>query len=202
MISNAPPLLPILRSYTQAAVLTVLLLNPDQELTLTDLAGRIDAPLSSVSGEVDRLGQAGIVTTRVLGRARLVKAAHGPLVEPLTVLVLRAFGPRQVIAEEFGELLGVERVLLFGSWAARYHGIAGSAPADIDVLIVVAADQTIDGESVYQAANRAERRLLRPVNPTVVSAKRWKAQADPLLQEITSHSVVHILPLHTEDSAE
>jgi len=109
-------------------VLTIVLLNPDDELTMTELADRIKAPLSSVSDEVARLERAGILSTRLVGRARLVRAARGPLVEPLTELVLRAFGPIQVIAEEFADLADVERVLLFGSWAARYQGQEGPDP--------------------------------------------------------------------------
>ncbi|MGH3924788.1 MAG: MarR family transcriptional regulator, partial [Pseudonocardiaceae bacterium] len=60
MRSDPPPLLPILRSRTQASVLTVLLLNPDLELTQTELARRVGASLSSVVDEVRRLEQAGL----------------------------------------------------------------------------------------------------------------------------------------------
>jgi predicted nucleotidyltransferase len=194
MRSEAPPLLPILRSRAQAGLLTIVLLNPDDELTMTELAGRIEAPLSSVSDEVARLERAGILSTRLVGRARLVRAASGPLVEPLTMLVLRAFGPIQVIAEEFADLADVERVLLFGSWAARYRGQEGPDPNDIDVLVVHPTALTPDRESIYEAARRAERRLLRPVNPTVVSCERWEAKADPLLEEIASRPIVRVLP--------
>jgi hypothetical protein len=54
MRSEAPPLLPILRSRTQAGVLAVLLLNPELELSQTELAERLDAPLTSVVDEVRR----------------------------------------------------------------------------------------------------------------------------------------------------
>jgi hypothetical protein len=80
MRSDPPPLLPILRSRTQAGVLTVLLLNPDLELTQTELARRVGASLSSVVDEVRRLEQAGLLSSRTLGRARLVRAGSGPLV--------------------------------------------------------------------------------------------------------------------------
>ncbi len=47
-------MLPILRSRTQAGVLAVLLLNPELELSQTELAERLDAPLTSVVDEVRR----------------------------------------------------------------------------------------------------------------------------------------------------
>jgi hypothetical protein len=48
-------------------------------------------------------------------------------------LLLLSWGPLQVIAGEFAALEGTERVLIFGSWAARYHQRHGSPPRDLDV---------------------------------------------------------------------
>jgi len=73
MRSDAPPLLPILRSRTQAGVLAVLLLNPGLELSLTELADRLGAPLTSVVDEVKRLEPAGILASRSVGRTRLIR---------------------------------------------------------------------------------------------------------------------------------
>jgi hypothetical protein len=126
-------LLPILRSRTQAGVLTVLLLNPELELTQTELARRVGASLSSVVDEIHRLEQAGLLSTRTLGRARLVRAGSGPLVDALAEVILRAFGPLQIIAEEFGTVVPeldatVSELALFGSWAARKWTVARSTP--------------------------------------------------------------------------
>lgn len=200
MRSNPPALAPILRSRTQAGVLAVTLLNPEQEYTLTDLANRLEVSLSSVHDEVRRLEQAEILTSRQLGRARLVRAGSGPMVEPLTQLIQIAFGPKEVISDEFAGIPGIDELMLFGSWAARYHDVAGPAPKDIDVL-VVATGSTVDRAQVYAAAERAERRLARPVNPTVITSRRWAAQSpdDALLQEISTRPVVKI-PLPRTDT--
>ena len=181
MRSDPPPLLPILRSRTQAGVLTVLLLNPDLELTQTELARRVGASLSSVVDEVRRLGQAGLLSSRVLGRARLVRVGSGPLVEVLAEVMLRAFGPLQIIAEEFGAAAAeldavVAELAIFGSWAARYRGEPGAEPADLDVLVVVTSGG-LDRGPLYAAADRAQERLDRPVNPTVITTDRWAREA-------------------------
>lgn len=81
-------------------MLTLILLNPGKEWTLSDLASRIQATVSSVQREVVRAEQAGVITSRRLGNTRLVAAARSPLTGPLTELLLRSFGPRQVLAEE------------------------------------------------------------------------------------------------------
>lgn len=190
-------MLPILRSRTQAGVLTVLLLNPGLELSQTELAERLGAPLTSVIDEVRRLERVGILASRSVGRTRLIRAGGSTLVGPLTELVLRAFGPVDIVAEEFAEPatgVPVEELAVFGSWAARYLGEEGPEPGDIDVLVVVEAAE-VDRESIYAAADRAARRLGRPVNPTVVTAARWSRRGrgeDPFLDEIAARPTVPV----------
>lgn len=205
MRSEPPALLPILRSRTQAGVLTVMLLNPGLELTQTELARRVGASLTSVVDEVRRLDQAGLLATRTLGRARLVRAGSGPLVDALAEVMLRAFGPVQVVAEEFSaaaDELGnaMSNVVLFGSWAARYEGVAGAEPTDIDVLIVV-TDAGLDRGPLYAAADRSQQRLGRPVNPTVVTTDRWVRRGagdDRFVDEIASRPLVAV-PLTVDE---
>src|ERR1039457_5996885 len=111
-----------------------LLLNPERECSLTDLARRFDAPLSTVHYEVKRLTEAGLLRRRSAGRSTMVQANSGNrLVGPLAELLFLSWGPMQVVADEFAELDGAERVLIFGSWAARYLQWPGTPPHDLDV---------------------------------------------------------------------
>src|SRR5260370_14070782 len=94
MRSDAPRLLPVLRSRHQADLLTMLLLHPEQEFTITELARQLSLPRSTVSGEVRRLADADILASRVVGRARLVRAnPSSRLVGPLTELLTLTYGP-------------------------------------------------------------------------------------------------------------
>ncbi|HWB37517.1 MAG TPA: winged helix-turn-helix domain-containing protein, partial [Rugosimonospora sp.] len=100
MRSVAPPLLPILRSRHQADLLTVLLLHPDRAYTLTELSGLLGVPASTLHREVEILLEAALITTTSVGRSRLLQAnPDNRLTEPLTTLVVSAFGPHIVIAE-------------------------------------------------------------------------------------------------------
>jgi hypothetical protein len=47
--SNAPPLLPILRSENQARLLTAILLTPEREFTLSELASEVGVSLPTVT---------------------------------------------------------------------------------------------------------------------------------------------------------
>jgi predicted nucleotidyltransferase len=189
MQAPAPPLLPLLRSRLQAELLTLVLLSPGREWSLTELADRARGSVSSAQREMARAEEAGVVSSRRLGNTRLVTAAESPLTEPLTELLLRSFGPRQVIAEEFAGLAEVDAVHLFGSWAARYGGQRGRAPADIDVLVIGRPDR----DQVDEAAQRAGARLAREVNVTIRSSQWWRDGADSFHSEVTRRPIVAVL---------
>jgi hypothetical protein len=198
MRSAAPALLPIFRSRLQADILAALLLNPEREYSLTDLARRLDAPLSTVHGEVGRLVTAGLLRRRNAGRSAMVQAnSANRLVEPLGELLFLSWGPAQVIAAEFGDLPRAERVLIFGSWAARYLEWPGPPPNDLDVLVVGHPTR----RAVYDAADRAQERLAMPVNPVIKSTEAWRNKADPLVRQIQSSPFVAILVPNEEAEA-
>ena len=180
MRTSAPPLLAVFRSQLQGELLARVLLSPGH-LSVSDLARVLGAPIPTVAREVTRLEDAGLLTTSRVGRARLVSGNDvNPALGPLRELVMIAFGPRQVITDEFGELDGVEELLIFGSWAARYQGEPRPPPGDVDVIVVGRPNR----DDLYDAANRAQGRLGREVNPVLVSTQRWQEAAEPFLQEV------------------
>lgn len=187
--SGPPPLLPLLRSRHQAELLTLILLNPGREWTLQELARSTNVSAATALREVALAEQAGVVISRRVGRTRLVTAADSPLTGPLTDLLLRSFGPRQVLAEELGPIPGVDAAFIFGSWAGRYSGQHGRPPADIDVLVI----GTPDRDDLDDAAQRASRRLGREVNVTVRSADWWRTGTDGFRAEILQRPRVEIL---------
>src|ERR1700750_3317964 len=103
MRSDAPALLPILRSRHLAEILTVLLLHPDVEYTLSELAATLGLPLTTVQREVTRLSTPQLVQERRVECSRLVsESLSSRYARPLAELVTLAFGPHFVIGEEFG----------------------------------------------------------------------------------------------------
>jgi predicted nucleotidyltransferase len=182
--------MPVFRSALQGDILAAILLHPADEVTLSTLAARAGAPMSNVHREVERLVTAGIVSERTLGRSRLLRAnVSNPAVRPLTDLVALTFGPLEVVRDEFGDVEGVERLVIFGSWAARYLGEPGPPPRDVDVLVVGKPRR----QDVYAAADRAERRLGVPVQPIVRGVATFDADDDPLLHQIKSAPYVAVV---------
>jgi hypothetical protein len=180
--------MPILRSQPQAELLTLLLLHPDTEYSITEMSAKLGVPLTTVQREVNRFSQAGLILERRVGRTRVVSANPASrYTQPLTELLSLSFGPHVVIRDEFADIPAVG-VGIYGSWAARYDGVAGPPPADVDVLVVGEASRA----DIYDAAERAEQRIGFPVNVTLSSPARWAAASDALIQQIRSSPVVWV----------
>jgi hypothetical protein len=163
--------------------------DPAVEWTVEELARRTGHPRQTVGNEVRRLEGAGLLLARAIGRTKLLKANAGsPYFEPLARLALMSFGPPLVIAQEFGGLRGVQRVFIYGSWAARYAGERGPAPHDVDVLVIGTADR----DDVYEAARRAGQRLGREVSTTMRTAWQWEAAEDGFARQLLSSPLVEI----------
>lgn len=192
MRSDGPALIPVFRSQHQAELLMWLMLHPDQEYSVSELAARLKVALSTLHREVVRLDESALILSRTQGRNRLIRAnVSHPATKPLTQLLEITFGPRVVIAEEFA-IDGARQVVIFGSWAARYDGDVGPPPQDIDVLVV----GKVDRADVYEAADRASTRLGIEVNPVVRTTKQWAEPADALVSQITDSPHVTVLGPH------
>jgi len=159
-----------LRSRGQAEILCAVLANPNREWTLGELAKVSGQSLPTVQREVERAELAALVESRRLGRRRLVKAGPSQIAIMLANLLLWSYGPKFVIAEEFADITGIDRLFIFGSWAARYHGVDGYPPQDLDVLVIGDANLS----DVFRAAHAASNKLQLEVNPKLFSHTWWE----------------------------
>jgi len=184
-----PPLLaPIFRSDGQARLLSALLLA-DEELSLTALAERAGLSYPTAHREVGRLEDAGILTEREVGRTRLIRGnPESPLTSPIRDILRVTTGPVVLLAEEFGHIARIEAAFLYGSFAARAHGVPGPSPADIDLMVIGEPDPA----EIYAACQRVEQQVKRPVNPTILT--RAEAQENSgFLLHVAANPIVPIL---------
>lgn len=181
--------MPIFRSDLQGRILAAVLLNPDQEESLTGLARRADGSLAAVQREVDRLERAGVVRSRKMGNTRLVGATPDSPLEPeLSGLVLKAFGPTIVLSAALRAVPDVSRAFVFGSWAARYRGEDGPRPGDVDVMVLGRPDR----DDVDDALRRASDRSGLPVNAVVRSPEAWAAADDAFARSVKNGPVIEL----------
>lgn len=193
--SAAPLLLPLFRSQAQARLLARVYLEPDRTAILADLARELGLDRAGVKREADRLEDAGLVVSERVGRQRILRPnPNSPYYEHLHGLLLTAFGPAALVGPALREVPGVEEAYLFGSWAARYAGVRGSDPVDIDVLVVGSPDRT----ALYGVARELESLLGREVNPVVVSRERWDAEDEGFIREVKESPLVELAHADTK----
>ena len=151
MTRKASVLAPVLRSETQARLLAAVLLQPDREASIADLARETGSDPGNLHSEVERLVQAGILADRRVGRTRLLRAGDSALVGPLADLLLLGYGPKTAVEDALTDIPDIEQAFIGGSWAARYHGQAGAFPHDVDVIVVGKPNRDDVTESVIEA---------------------------------------------------
>lgn len=187
MRTEAPSLIPIFRSELQARLL-LHVLTSDDGFTASDLARALRAPEPTVSREARRLLTAGLLHGERVGRAVVLRpAVDNPATAPLRQLLIVTYGPRHLLERALVDVPGIDEAYVHGSWAARFHGEPGRAPADIDVLIVGhphrgAIDNALDG---------LETQLGREVNITYLTPERW-ASEDPFTHTVRSRPLVRL----------
>lgn len=151
MTRNASVLAPVLRSETQARLLAAVLLQPEREASIADLARETGSDPGNMHAEVERLVQAGILADRRAGRTRLLRAGDSALIGPLTNLLSLGYGPKPAVEAALTGIPGIEHAFIGGSWAARYHGQAGAFPHDVDVIVVGKTNRDDVTDAVIEA---------------------------------------------------
>jgi DNA-binding transcriptional ArsR family regulator len=184
-----PALLPLLRSENQLRLLATLLLAPERTWTMNELSHTTGVPQPSVSREVARLRQAGVVRVEGSRNNRQVSAEVDSVIFPeLQGLLLKTVGPKPVLETGLSDVAGIESAFIYGSWARRYEGEAGAPPGDIDLLVV----GTPKVDAVYDVTERASAQFGREVNPTVLTKSEWEASSEGFLEQLRRSPLVSL----------
>ncbi len=169
-------------SATQQRVLGLLFGQPERSFFATELINLAGAGSGAVQRELQRLVESGLLTVTKLGNQKHYQANRAaPIYHELHGIVVKTLGPAGVIRAALAPLAEkITAALLYGSVAKGGDGAA----SDIDVLIVA------DGltlEAVYAALAPAEKRLGRPVSPTLYTPaefQRRRAAGNAFLSKV------------------
>lgn len=158
-------------------------------VSLSELSRATGVPLTTVQREVNRLERSALVVSSRRGNARLVALnPDSPYHPELSSLLLKAFGPAELIRRELAPLDGVEAAFIHGSWARRYAGEEGEQPRDIDLIVI----GEVPPAAVHAAAREAERGLGRPVSATILTRSEWDQGNNPFLRAVRAGPLLEI----------
>jgi predicted nucleotidyltransferase len=181
-------LAPLLASEAAWRVLAAIFLSPES-MHVRGISDRTQLPYSVVQREVERLEKQHLVKSQKFATARVVRPnSDHPLFQDLWSMLLKTYGPREVLAEVFADEPDLDDAYVYGSWAARYQGESGAPPADVDVLLV----GHVGPRRREELEAEAEDLLGQPVQIEVVSPRDWNDGRKPLVQTIKKRPLVEI----------
>jgi len=162
---------PLLRSETQFRIVGELFSVQGVERTIGELVTATGSSQATVSREVARLAEAGILERRASGNRTLVRANDQAVIAPeLRSMVRKLYGPVARLRERLAGLQGVERAFVFGSFARRWSGEAGPLPRDVDVMVI----GDVDPDVIWSLAADLSRELGIEVNPVLRTLEEWR----------------------------
>jgi predicted nucleotidyltransferase len=162
-------------------VLGLLLLHPDEALHGREIARRTGLPSGTITRELVRLADAGLLSRSQRGNQVLYGANRAsPVFEELASILRKTSGLADVLAEALSTAkASIDVSFVYGS-IARGKEVAGS---DIDVMVIGKAKF---GE-IARLLHPAQATLGREINPKVFQAAEWRkavAAKDPFVTDV------------------
>lgn len=162
-------------------VLGLLLMRPEQQIHLRELARVIGAAPGTLKKELDALCEAGLLRAeRVGNQVRFCANSAHPVFPELQALIRKTIGLVDALRLSLAPLAGrIDAAFVFGSMASGTE----SAGSDIDLMVVGDAGFA----EVVDATYEAQAALGREINPKVMSASEWqakKAERNAFLQDV------------------
>ena len=197
MNTSASALAPLFRSDAQGEILARVFLNPKRTFTISELARAANTPYASAHREVSRIVQMGLVHSEKRGQALEIQArTDTPVYQPLTELLRLSYGPAVVLPNFLVGIQGITAAYIYGSWAARRSGEPGSAPGDVDLLVVGNPSRS----TVFDAAQRVGAVFAREVNARIISESIWARGNDPFIRTMKKRPFIQLdlLQEHTK----
>jgi DNA-binding transcriptional ArsR family regulator len=186
----APTLLPLLRSQTQGDIIAHVMLDPERDHSASEIAASLGVSLATVTREVARLVDAGLLAGSKRGNTRLLRVqTDNPVFRPLADLMAVTFGPVPVLRRLLADVPGVEAAFIYGSWAARYAGVPGPVPGDIDLLVIGSPARLLLDDVVEEA----ERTLRREVNTRRLTMAAWEADEGSFKSTVSARPMVEVV---------
>jgi predicted nucleotidyltransferase len=171
-------------------VLGLLLLRPDECLHGREIARRIGLPAGTLTRELKRLAEVGLLKREKRGNQMLYSANRAsPIFSELAGILRKTSGLADVVAEALAPLSEqIDAAFIFGS-VARGAETMGS---DIDVLII----GSVDFGAAIDALHPAQEQLAREINPKVFSVRQWKTnlrKKNPFVTDIMGNPKIFLI---------
>ncbi len=171
-------------------VLGLLLLHPDESLHGREIARRTGLPAGTLTRELNRLADVGLLKREKRGNQLLYRADRAcPVFEEVAGILRKTSGIADVLKAALEPLTDrIEIAFVFGS-VARGAETAGS---DIDVMVIGA----VDFGAVIDALHPVQAQVSRDINSKVFTVREWQAKVaadDPFIAEVLGQTKIFLI---------
>jgi predicted nucleotidyltransferase len=173
----------------QLRLLGLLFGEPDRAFSASELIRLANSGSGAVQRELKKLADAGILSVTSSGNRRLYQANRR---SPIFVKTVGLVEPLRRALKVFAS--DIEAAFVYGS-VAKGHDTARS---DIDLMIV---GNDLAYSEVFAALQKAEKTLLRPVNPNLMTRSEWnrkRTQKVPFIGKILQQPKLFVFGTENE----
>jgi predicted nucleotidyltransferase len=177
------------RSTIRRAILALLIDAPERRLHLHAVARAVGTSAGTAARELGRLEDAGLLRrTREGNQVYFQARPEQPGFGQIRDLVRQTIGAPAIVRRHLKALAGVERAVIFGSYA---RGTV-AADSDVDVLIIGSPDRNDLTERLEMAGNE----IGRPVNEVVMTRAELNERrvgGDRFVESIDGQPVIELI---------
>lgn len=179
----------IFTSKTRGKIITLFMLNPDDELYVREITKKINVNINSVRRELSNLESIGLLESKKSGNQKYFKLNKDFILYPeLYSMVLKTEGVAKLLKENAEKWGQINMAFIYGSFASN----DASSESDIDIFMV----GTVDEDLIISEFNDLERKLSREINYIIISNEEYQDKIhnnDPFLMEILHEPKIMIL---------
>ncbi len=155
----------------QQRVLGLLFGQPDRRFQSAELIRLAKGGVGAVHRQLSRLAASDLLTVTRTGNQKHYQARRdSPVFEELHGLIVKTVGVAEPLRQALGTRAGAIRAaFVYGSVAKG----SDRAKSDIDLMVV---SDSLRYADLFETLQKAEARLGRTINPTVMTAAQWRAK--------------------------
>jgi predicted nucleotidyltransferase len=159
-------------SKVQQRVLALIFSQPERSFYMSEVVRHVRSGVGAVQRELAKLESSGIVSVERVGNRKHYRAnSKAPIFEELRMLVEKTVGLAEPIRRSFEPYAdAIKTAFVYGSVAKQ----TDTAHSDIDLMVI---GDELNYSDLYAAAQHAENRLRRKINPLFLSLEDWRRKA-------------------------